>query len=353
MTGKENPKVDRGVTMTWWFTFASLVLLQAALLGMWLPSALAVAPEERWWWAAAYVVAAVACVGASVALLGAYRRGEGPGGGALAGTRSRWVVLGLPLVVCLTGGALLWALTDSAVLGCTVVAQALCVLGWYPGTRWRVTSAVTVGLLAVAAVDAPQTSSAGGVGVATLVTYSVLLPVLSAFSLWWWDLLLTRDPDAALEQIRAARSSVDAARQGTRDLAQRFRGVPLPDELANAADLMRAAGLRVDLDASREVAEAPADVLGPVIRETTTNVLKHGGGTWARLRFARDEHWWTYQISNDRDGEGRTGDTQDPAGSGLMGVVDRVRAVSGDARVERTADLFDVVVTVPVGGQDP
>src|SRR5690606_30488530 len=38
--------------------------------------------------------------------------------------------------------------------------------------------------------------------------------------------LLAKDPDAALEQLRLARTSVADARQGTRDLAMRFRGVP-------------------------------------------------------------------------------------------------------------------------------
>ncbi len=94
--------------------------------------------------------------------------------------------------------------------------------------------------------------------------------------------MMPRDPDAAIDQVRAARASVDDARRGTRDLAARFRGVPLPDELANAADVLRAAGLTVDLLLVDTAAvHAPADVLGPVVRESTTNVLKHGGGVSA------------------------------------------------------------------------
>ncbi|MFI7610997.1 histidine kinase [Nonomuraea terrae] len=45
--------------------------------------------------------------------------------------------------------------------------------------------------------------------------------------------LMPRAPEAGMEQLRAARASVDDARQGTRDLATRFRAAPLSDELAN------------------------------------------------------------------------------------------------------------------------
>ena len=102
---------------------------------------------------------------------------------------------------------------------------------------------------------------------------SVTLPPMTVSSLWWWDVLVTldraraseaklaatqerlrlatdvhdlqghhlqvialqlelaerlmpRDPEAGMEQLRAARASVDDARQGTRDLATRFRVRP-------------------------------------------------------------------------------------------------------------------------------
>lgn len=130
------------------------------------------------------------------------------------------------------------------------------------------------------------------------------------------------------------------ARQGTRDLATRFRTVPLGDELANARDLLTAAGLSVVAHITPDADLAPATDLGPVIRETTTNVLRHGGGHCARLTLARDPRGWRYEISNDAP-HAAAGD-----GSGLDGIRRRIAEAGGALDVQR-GDEFTVTVTVP------
>ena len=155
--------------------------------------------------------------------------------------------------------------------------------------------------------------------------------------------LLNRDPAASLEQLQLARASVDDARQGTRDLATRFRSVPLGDELANARDLLVAAGLTVESDIAADADAAPASDLGPVIRETTTNVLRHGGGHRARLELRREDEGWRYLIANDVHGE-----TEARAdGSGLDGIRRRIAEAGGTIDVVRGQDEFAVAVTVP------
>src|SRR5690606_16384230 len=126
-------------------------------------------------------------------------------------------------------------------------------------------------------------------------------------------------------------------------LAMRFRGVPLPDEIANAVDLLRAAGTTADATVSADAAAAPASVLGPVIRETTTNVLRHGDGKRARLSLARQGGVWRYEISNDAPHD--SADAGD--GSGLEGITRRVREAGGEVQVDRGKGEFHVIVTVP------
>lgn len=150
------------------------------------------------------------------------------------------------------------------------------------------------------------------------------------------------DADAALEQVRAARVSVAEATQGTRDLATRFRSAPLGDELANARDLLQAAGVATVLDLPADADAAPGAVLGPVIRETTTNVLRHGGGRRARLRLTRAEGGWRYEIANDRTDAAEARD-----GAGLEGIGRRVAEVGGRLEVRRDPEEFAVVVVVP------
>jgi two-component system sensor histidine kinase DesK len=160
---------------------------------------------------------------------------------------------------------------------------------------------------------------------------------------------MERDPAAALEQLRLARGSVDDARQGTRDLATQFRTVPLADEVANARDLLSAAGLEVDTAIAADTDQAPADALGPVIRETTTNVLRHGAGRRARLSLSRVAEGWRFEIVNDAE----TAAPGDRIGSGIDGVRRRITEAGGTLEIREAEGEFGVIVTVPARGSAP
>ncbi|MDQ1130304.1 hypothetical protein [Microbacterium sp. SORGH_AS_0888] len=148
------------------------------------------------------------------------------------------------------------------------------------------------------------------------------------------------------EHIAHARREVDQARSGTRALAARFRGVPLPDELENAADLLRAAGLRVELAVDTGAAAAPREALGPVVRESTTNILKHGGGRFARLRLDREGDQWHYRSENDRAAD----DTARP-GTGIESMTTRVSAAGGTLSALGDGELFTLDARVPDRGR--
>ena len=147
---------------------------------------------------------------------------------------------------------------------------------------------------------------------------------------------------------------MDDARQGTRDLATRFRSVPLRDELANAVDLLRAGGTKAEAAVDPDASLAPASALGPVIRETTTNALRHGGGGWARLSLTRSDRSWRYEISNDLEisDDVAADAAEGTSGSGLEGVARRAAEAGGDLEVRREGETFTVVVTVPAEGED-
>ncbi|GAA2573601.1 hypothetical protein GCM10009862_10620 [Microbacterium binotii] len=283
--------------------------------------------------------------------------------------------------------------TSSITLALALVGALVCTLPWPRGVRARVTALVTVVLAAVAvieylrAVEGEATLVYGPIFV--LFMFPVALPITVVSMLWWWDIVreldrarlteanlaatqerlrlasdvhdlqghhlqvvalqlelaerLSADPPAALEHIRAARREVDEARVGTRALAARFRGVPLPDELANAADLLRAAGLSVELAVSPDAAGAPSDALGPVVRESTTNILKHGGGRFARLSLERDAGGWRYRAENDRGGA-TAGE-----GAGIDGMTARLTEAGGSLVTELDDDVFVLDARVPTG----
>ncbi|HYQ75890.1 sensor histidine kinase [Cellulomonas sp.] len=389
-----------GVRATWWYTVAGLVFLDLVVLLNWwlwlgdlpehvvLPGGPALAALGGALQLAAAVV--LVCDYPVVAADPAVDEAEA------AAHRPRRRRTAAALVVGGAGAVLLGLTTGSWMLGCGVLAFLLSLLPWPRGVRWRLVTVLTLVLAGLWVVDAPRLGiDTADADLATLPpTVLLLLPALSAFSLWWWDLvreldrareaagavsamrerlrlagevhdlqghhlqvvalqlelaerLIERDPAAAAAQIRTARASVDEARAGTRDLATRFRGVPLPDELANAADLLRAAGHEVHVQIGPGAEHAPADVLGPLVRESVTNVLKHGAGRRARIGLHREGDRWRYAIVNDRDPSAAP-DADAAAGTGIAAIRDRIGALGGAVHVRRD-DEFELTVDVPVG----
>lgn len=382
-------RLTRGITATWWYTFSAVVFFEAMLVLVWMGTffsagwsrgaVLAIGIGGLVWWAS------------TLPLLFDYRHRTD------ADPLVRWHRVLAPMLVAVAYGVLAGVVTGIWVIALLPVVQSLVLLNWPPGVRIRMVLAATLLLAGLCVVDARVTF---GEAVATdwwlLSFFSVVLPAMTVLSLWWWDVLITldrarasearlaatqerlrvatdvhdlqghhlqvialqlelaerlmqRDPDTSLEQLRAARASVDEARQGTRDLALRFRSVPLRDELANAVDLLRAAGIAADASVDRDADQAPAGVLGPVIRETTTNVLRHGGGGWARLSLSHQGPLWRYEISNDASVDVTTS----LDGAGLEGLARRATDAGGRVDVMREKQQFTVVMTVPAGAEDP
>ncbi len=82
-----------------------------------------------------------------------------------------------------------------------------------------------------------------------------------------------------------------------------------------------------------------------MVRESTTNVLKHGGGVSASLSLARHEGAWVLIVENDARGAASVvGD-----GAGLSGIVERVGSVGGAMDATRLGDRFRLTVRVPEG----
>jgi len=367
----------RGITATWWYTVSGVMMFEVvgALLTV---AAFARTGAET----VAVGVGSAVWLAATSMLLAAYR-----GRDETDPLRAR--TLGL-LAVCAVCGVGAWFATDMWVVTLLAVAQPLALLDWPRGVRLRVVIALTVLLVALFVIDQQRHISDDGSSIrATLAFFAVVMPMLTVVSLWWWDVLIQldtarlsearasaaqerlrvasdvhdlqghhlqvialqleladrlweRDPVQAHEHVRIARRNVDDARQGTRDLARAFRAIPLSHELANAADLLKAAGIRTDVSLDARCDEAPGDVLGPVIRETTTNVLRHGAGTWATLSLVRTDSTWRYEISNDA----ATAD-ESTAGSGLESIARRTADAGGSAIVDRGGTRFSVTVTVP------
>lgn len=401
-------RITRGISVTWWYTVSAVFLFEAMLVLIWTGLLVMRGATQGTGPGTAQVlivlIGGTAWVIATAPLLLRYRQEGDP---AVA---VRWRRVMLPLAVSLGYGLVAGLASESWMMAVLPLAQSLALLGWPAGVRIRLVLAVTA-LLAILAVIDWRAVQFTEPSVEYLrewlfpMAFTIVLPAMTASSLWWWDVivnldraraaearlgatqerlrvatdvhdlqghhlqvvalqlelterLMARDPDAALEQLRLARASVTAAQQGTRDLALQFQSVPLSDEIANAVDLLSAAGAAVESSLAAGSDQAPASVLGPVIRETTTNVLRHGGGRWAKLVLDRAGgaggtdgaggsggagSAWRYTISNDTSTDAAAaGD-----GSGLAGIARRIAEAGGTVDVQRGKHDFTVVVEIP------
>lgn len=388
VSAQREQKFARRINATWWYTVSAVLLWQVPVVVFWVTNLLdsnsSVVPGI------VVGVCGIVWIAASAPLVLDYRH-RGTDAPHLRRPR-----LLLALTLSLVCGASVWLVSDFWVLSAVPVLQTLVVMHWPRGVRLRVVLAVTLLLIALWIVDTRMYYSRLTGDDATawwlLGLFTIATPPATVLSLWWWDVfislnraraaearlaatqerlrvaidvhdlqghhlqvialqlelserLMADDPEASLMHLRVASDSVDAARQETRELATPFRSVDLSDEIANAVDLLRAAGATVDASYPPDADHAPADVFGPVVRETTTNVLRHGSGDWARLRLRRVTRGWRYEISN-----GRTDCAEDPLGSGLQGIGHRVGEAGGSIEVRRGQDDFVVVVTVTDGG---
>ncbi|MDR7384528.1 sensor histidine kinase [Promicromonospora iranensis] len=381
-------RLTRSINVTWWYVAVSVVFFEGTVV---LLAVAAVAETDAGTVAAGTVgISALLWWLATLVPLLDYRHRS------VDAPLMIWRRHLTPLLIGVVFGLTAGLVTETWVVSLAPVLQVAMLLNWPPGVRFRLVLVVTVLLVALAVIDfrahVADDSTASWI---QLAVFAVILPVVTVSSLWWWDVLVAldkaraseaklaatqerlrlatdvhdlqghhlqvialqlelaerlmpRDPEAGMEQLRAARASVDGARQGTRDLATRFRSVPLRDELANAVDLLRAAGTKAEATVDPDASLAPASALGPVVRETTTNVLRHGGGRWARLSLTRTDGAWRYEIANDVPDVPDVPDLPGGAGgAGLEGIARRAAEADGDLEVRREGETFTVVVTVP------
>ncbi len=157
--------------------------------------------------------------------------------------------------------------------------------------------------------------------------------------------LLPRDPTAARAEIAGLTGVARDALRGVRAVTRDEHAVSLRSETDGAAALLGAAGIdaRVDLDLPG-LPPAVEAVLAWAVREGVTNVLRHSQARACQITAGRHDGYVWLEIGNDGvrtpAGTGR--------GSGLTGLAERARALSGSASAERTRDgRFRLRVEIP------
>ena len=181
--------------------------------------------------------------------------------------------------------------------------------------------------------------------------------------------LAEADPARAAAQMREVQQLAGDALRETRALVQGYRRTTLDAEIANASRVLAAAGVevRADVDAglAASLPQAPRSLLGLVVREATTNVLRHSRATRAAIVLLPDDAGARLVIDNDGarppgSGNGTPDGTGDGAGggrgagavgtagdgTGLVSLAERLDAVGGRLSWVSDDDRFVVTATV-------
>ncbi|MET9734247.1 histidine kinase [Streptomyces sp. NPDC006458] len=160
-------------------------------------------------------------------------------------------------------------------------------------------------------------------------------------------------PEALAQMVEVQRIAQESQRE-VRDVVRGYREADLGVELAGAKGVLTAAG--IDCEVTGEVAGLPDEVqsaLGWVVREATTNVLRHGdaGRCVVGLRMAGGRVVLT--VRNDGADGGAGGPAPGRGGSGLAGLRERLAAVDGTLEAGPVGKgEFRVVAQVPLAAFD-
>lgn len=153
--------------------------------------------------------------------------------------------------------------------------------------------------------------------------------------------LVRVDADRAAEELREIHALVGDTIKQTRELAYAQRRLNLSAELENAKNLFEAAGIRVRVVREAEVDARASERLGQVLRETTTNILRHAAARQVLITLSEAG------ITIVNDGiQGTQGD-QLPELRGLATLRERVTADGGELTVAQEDGRFTTAAAFP------
>lgn len=163
--------------------------------------------------------------------------------------------------------------------------------------------------------------------------------------------LLEKDPRAATQEIHEVERVARQALRDVREAVTGYRQQTLQGELDAARQILEAAGVACTIEHAAPVLPSGADnVLGWVVREGVTNVIRHSHAKHCLIRITSTDESARVEVSN--DGHPRESSEAHQTGSGLSGLAERVAQQGGhfEAGPQSMVGIpgFRLLVDIPI-----
>ncbi|MEU6844147.1 histidine kinase [Streptomyces sp. NPDC046716] len=154
--------------------------------------------------------------------------------------------------------------------------------------------------------------------------------------------------EAAVAQMVEVQRIARESQKEVRDVVRGYRETDLTVELAGAQGVLDAAGITCTVTGSAAgLSDEVQAALGWVVREATTNVLRHGDAKTCRVELETGAEDVVLTVENDGAGDG----TNPGSGSGLAGLRERLAFLDGELTAGPVRKgLFRVRARVPLPG---
>lgn len=161
--------------------------------------------------------------------------------------------------------------------------------------------------------------------------------------------LADADPARAAAEMREVQRLAIDTLQDTRAVVQGYRRTSLDEEIANATRVLAAAGIdaRLQVDPAADsdrLSETSRNLLGLLMREATTNVLRHSQARHTEVDYRVEAGMARLRVGND----GAVAGPSASRGTGLDMLAERLAAVGGTLTREHDGDRFVVAASLPL-----
>ncbi|MFT4216592.1 MAG: histidine kinase [Micropruina sp.] len=147
----------------------------------------------------------------------------------------------------------------------------------------------------------------------------------------------------AIDTMNEVRSIATRALDEVRAVVRGYRESDLNAEVAGARSLLEASGIDVStvVDGVAQLSPPVARAFAWVVREGTTNILRHADADHARVAVTIYRDAARLVLSNDRPHP-----ASDRIGSGLAGLTERLAEIGGTLSIHRDDDSFTLTAMV-------